>query len=92
MCLVLAFPQMIYWYLKTGYPILKYKNPGVGLDIFTPHIIKAFFSYRKGWLLYTPVLIFSLVRLYFVFRDNKKIFMGTLFGYWIVLLSYFKLE
>ena len=84
MCLVLALPQMIYWYLKTGYPIYdSYKNPGVGLDLFTPHIIKALFSYRKGWLLYTPVMVFSLIGFYFLYRNNKRMFMG-LFGYWIV--------
>jgi hypothetical protein len=84
LCLVLALPQMIYWYLKTGYPIYdSYKNPGVGLDLFSPHIIKALFSYRKGWLLYTPVMVFSLIGFYYLFRDNKRIFLAF-FGYWIV--------
>ena len=83
-CLVIALPQMIYWYIKTGYPLYdSYKNPGVGLDLFTPHIIKALLSYRKGWLVYTPVMVFSLIGFYFLYRDNKRVFIG-LFGYWIM--------
>ena len=76
---LLAVPQMVYWYLKTGYPIYdSYKNPGVGLDIFSPHIINALFSYRKGWLVYTPVMIFSLIGFYYLYKDNKKIFYSLL--------------
>jgi len=82
--LVMALPQMIYWYLKTGSPIYdSYKNPGVGLDFFSPHIVKALFSYRKGWLLYTPVMIFSLIGFNFIYRYNKRIFFA-LFVYWIL--------
>jgi hypothetical protein len=83
-CLVIVFPQILYWYLKTGYLLYdSYKNPGVGLDIFSPHIIQALFSYRKGWFLYTPVMIFAMIGFYFVFRNNRKIFL-SLAGYWIV--------
>jgi len=76
---ILVIPQMTYWYLKTGYPIYdSYKNPGVGLDIFSPHITDALFSYRKGWLVYTPVMIFSLIGFYYLYKDNKKIFYSLL--------------
>ncbi len=76
---ILVIPQMTYWYLKTGYPIYdSYKNPGVGLDIFSPHILNVLFSYRKGWLVYTPVMIFSLIGFYYVYKDNRKIFFSLL--------------
>jgi hypothetical protein len=83
-CLLIALPQMMYWYIKTGYPIYdSYKNPGIGLDLFNPHVVKALFSYRKGWLLYTPVMIFSLIGFYFIYKNNKPIF-PALFVYWIM--------
>jgi hypothetical protein len=78
-CVLVALPQLAYWYLKTGHILYdSYKNPGVGLDIFYPHILNVLFSYRKGWLLYTPVMIFALVGWYFLYKENRKIFPATL--------------
>jgi hypothetical protein len=75
---LLALPQLAYWFVKTGHLLYdSYKNPGVGLDIFSPHIINVLFSYRKGWLLYTPVMIFALIGWYFVYKGNRKIFLAT---------------
>lgn len=83
-CLLIALPQLLYWYVKTGYLLYdSYKNPGVGLDLFSPHIIKGLFSYRKGWFLYTPVMIFAVIGFYFAFKNNRKIFLA-LAGYWLV--------
>ncbi|RLD44909.1 MAG: hypothetical protein DRI89_02545 [Bacteroidetes bacterium] len=72
---LVASPQIAYWLIKTGQPVYdSYKNPGIGLDIFSPHIIDSLFSYRKGWLLYTPVMIFSLLGFPVIYKQNKKIF------------------
>ena len=77
-CLVIALPQISYWLIKTGKPLYdSYKNPGVGLDFLSPHIMNALFSYRKGWLIYTPVMIFSLIGFYFLFKYNRKIFLAV---------------
>jgi hypothetical protein len=74
-CLIIALPQMLYWHHKTGKFIYdSYINPGVGLDYFSPHIINVLFSYRKGWLLYTPIMIFSLIGFYFLYKKNRQIF------------------
>ena len=82
--IIIASPQMIYWYLKTGSLIYdSYKNPGVGLDILSPHIVNVLVSYRKGWLLYTPVMVFSLMGFYFLYKKNVKIFYAC-FLYFIV--------
>lgn len=78
-CLLIAAPQMGYWFLKTGSIIYDtYNNPGVGLDIFSPHILESLFSYRKGWLLYTPLMIFALIGYYFLYKKNQSLFIGLL--------------
>ncbi|MEI6574567.1 MAG: hypothetical protein WCO63_00140 [Bacteroidota bacterium] len=75
LCFLLAMPQMTYWTLKTGFPVYdSYKNAGVGLDFFSPHILNVLFSYRKGWLLYTPIMSFALIGFYFVYRNERSIF------------------
>lgn len=85
-CLIIALPQMLYWYAKTGYIVFdSYRNPGIGLDLTSPHTIDALFSYRKGWFLYTPVMIFSLVGFWFLYKENRKIFPALLISFLVSL-------
>ncbi len=82
--LILLSPQMIYWTIKTGFPIYdSYKNPGIGLDLWSPHSWDSLFSYRKGWLLYTPVMLFFLWGFIPMYHQNKKLFY-PLFIYFII--------
>lgn len=81
---VIFLPQMLYWKVKTGYFIYdSYKNPGVGLDFFSPHVSDVLFSYRKGWLLYTPMMIFSLIGFLILYKKNRELFI-PIFVYFIV--------
>lgn len=76
---LIALPQMVYWTLKTGFPIYdSYKNPGVGLDIFSPHILEVLFSYRKGWLVYTPIMVLFIAGLYWVYRQKREHFFALI--------------
>jgi len=75
LCFAIASPQIIYWLIKTGKPFYdSYKNPGVGLDIFSPHIIDSLISYKKGWLIYTPVMLLYLTGFIFLHKKQKDIF------------------
>lgn len=81
---IIALPQMLYWFKETGYFIYdSYKNPGVGLDLTSPHIIPILFSYKKGWLVYTPVMVFSLIGFFFLYKKNKGLFF-PIFSYSIL--------
>lgn len=74
-CLILLIPQLFYWFQMTGKLIYdSYKNPGVGLDLTSPHILPMLLSYRKGWLVYTPIMIFAIVGMYFLWKRNKELF------------------
>jgi len=76
-CFLIALPQLSYWYIRTGKIVYdSYKNPGVGLDFFSPHVLDTLFSYRKGWLVYTPIMLFSLIGFYFLHKKNRKIFLA----------------
>ncbi len=82
--LVILLPQMIYWLIKVGKPIHdSYYNPGVGIDWWNPHTLDVLFSYRKGWLLYTPVMIFALVGFFFWRKKDKPSYSGGL-AYFLV--------
>lgn len=74
-CFALAFPQLLYWKLRTGHWIYdSYKNPGVGLDLLSPHIWESLFSFRKGWFIYTPIMVFFLIGFIPLYKKQKNIF------------------
>ncbi|MDP3463080.1 MAG: hypothetical protein Q8S18_09850 [Bacteroidales bacterium] len=57
---LVVLPQLIFWKVNTG-NWLFYSYGGEGFFFNNPQIIGGLFSYRKGWLIYTPVMIFALI-------------------------------
>lgn len=77
---LVLLPQLAYWYMKTGQLLFdSYQNPGIGLDLSAPHWLETLFSYRKGWLLYTPLMVFALLGLVPLYRLHKAIFPAVFF-------------
>jgi hypothetical protein len=82
--MMLLMPQISYWYFRTGHFIYdSYKNPGIGLDFLNPHIPQILFSFRKGWLVYTPVMALALLGWIVVWKHNRKLFIPA-FAYFLV--------
>ena len=78
--------QMAYWYYVSGQFIFDpYK--GEGFNFLKPNIWKGWFDFANGWLIYTPVMAFSLVGWFFLKRyctDVKwPIFAFVLVHAWI---------
>lgn len=72
--LIIVLPQMLYFYQKTGSLIYdSYKNPGVGIDWWSPHIFEILFSFRKGWIVYTPLALFFIAGIWYLWKFNKGI-------------------
>jgi len=68
--------QLIYWKIFTG-KFIYYSyggNAGEGFEFSHPYILEVLFSFRKGWLLYTPIMLFSLIGFIFLYKRNKPIF------------------
>lgn len=87
--LLVVLPQMLYWWKLTGSPVFdSYQNPGVGLDLWQPHVADALFSFKKGWLLYTPVMFFALVGFFHLRKRRPELFpviLGSfLISLWII--------
>jgi hypothetical protein len=76
--LVLVFlPQMLYWKYLTGhYFFYSYRDERFFFN--DPAIIKGLFSYRKGWLVYTPIMAFSLIGIIVLYFKNRKFFWPVL--------------
>lgn len=72
---LVGLPQLIYWKLYAGeFIYYSYNNNGEGLDLLSPHVLNVLFSFRKGWLIYTPVMIFSIVGFYHLYKNYRKLF------------------
>jgi len=69
---VLAWlPQFIYWYHVSGKVFyFTYGEKGASFFFNNPQIFNILFSYKKGWLVYTPIMIFALAG---IFMLPKKI-------------------
>jgi hypothetical protein len=65
-------PQMFYWHLISGHWIFySYTDEHF---FFNHPRIEGLFSYRKGWLLYTPIMSFALVGFYFLRKKIPQLF------------------
>lgn len=72
---LVVLPQLIYWkYITNQYFFNSYV--GENFYFFNPHIFKAIFGFRKGWLIYTPVMVFSLIGILFIYKQYKQFYLA----------------
>lgn len=79
---LMVFPilQMIYWKIVTGDFIFNTYQVTPGFDWLEPHFINVFFSYKKGWFVYTPIISFVFIGIYLMWKRNKEMALSvTLF-------------
>ena len=64
--------QLAYWKYATG-EWLVYSYGDQSFSWLRPHIVSGFWSYRNGWLTYSPMLYFALAGLAILWRRKKNI-------------------
>ena len=69
--LLVWLPQFIYNLHFTG-ELLFYSYPDAKFCFNNPQIWDGLFSYRKGWLVYTPIMIISLIGMLVIFFKKKE--------------------
>lgn len=87
--------QLAYWkYVSDHWFVYSYGDQS--FSFLHPHFMDVFFSYRKGWLVYTPLMAFALVGFWFlvrgfsgrpqfsIFNSQFSIVLFFLFNTWIV--------
>jgi hypothetical protein len=82
--LFLGSLQLCYWKIMTGkFFFNSYGgNAGEGMDLNSPNTLKVLFSFRKGWLIYTPVMIFAIAGFPILYKYKRTAF-TPLFLYFI---------
>lgn len=66
-------PQMIYWHHYTG-KWLNYSYGNEGFFWDKPAILQVLFSFRKGWFVYTPIMLFIIPGGIICYKKNKPLF------------------
>lgn len=74
--------QLLYWHTQTN-QWLFYSYPGEKLNFFTPHLTEILFSYKKGWLLYTPAMCMAIIGFVFLYKNFKNLFL-SIFLFFII--------
>ncbi len=79
--------QIIYWKLVTG-DFLVYSYQDQGFSWLRPHFRQGLFSYRAGWLTYTPMMLFAC-GFYSLIQISKKNCLAAIAVFTDIHLYYF---
>ncbi|MCK9270901.1 MAG: hypothetical protein WC271_06945 [Bacteroidales bacterium] len=90
MAIIMWLPQFYYWKIISGqwffssYPTSKFFWGN-------PQLFNVLFSWRKGWLIYTPVMAFTLIGIGLMYRVRQQFFWPLLVYFlasWYVISSW----
>ena len=77
--LLIGSIQLWYWKSVSGdWLFYSYNNPGEGFRFFPPYIVDFLFSFRKGWFVYTPLMIFAFAGFYTLYQRHRSRFPAVL--------------
>lgn len=68
--LLIGSLQLVYWKYVTGH-FLFYSYDDQTFSFLKPHLYTCFFSSRKGWLTYTPMVLVALLGFYTLWRSSS---------------------
>lgn len=71
---LIASIQLFYWQYTTG-QWLFYSYQSEGFDFLHPHLYEGLLSYRKGWLVYTPLAAVCMVGIIALARTQPRMAM-----------------
>jgi hypothetical protein len=72
--LLVWLPQMLYWKSVSGQWLYYSYKEEEGFFFGNPQVIRGLFSYRKGWLLYTPIMFFALSGIALLWKHRREFF------------------
>ena len=73
--LAIGSVQLVYWKYVSG-DWLVYSYQDQGFDWLAPHLNQGFFSYKAGWLIYTPLMVFGVLGFYFLYRRLPRLLLA----------------
>ena len=69
---IAILPQLLYWKLVTGNLfVFSYGLKGQGFNWTSPELFNVLFSPQNGWLIYSPLMVLSLIGLGMTLKQRK---------------------
>ena len=66
-----VLPQLLYWKWASGHFIFDSYGGEQNFSFLKPHLWSVLFSFRKGWLLYSPLLLLPLAGFVALWRQHR---------------------
>jgi hypothetical protein len=79
-----VLPQLLYWKWATG-SFIFYSYQEQTFSFLRPHTWPVLFSFRKGWLIYTPLMLLTIAGLVPLWRRHRSIALAIT-GYFLINL------
>ena len=77
--IIIWIPQFFYWHYISGKIFyFTYGEAGGRFFFNNPQIYNILFSYKKGWLVYTPIMIFALIGIFMLLKRKPGLFLPLL--------------
>lgn len=77
--IIAVLPQLFYWKMAWGAWVFNaYTDASSSLDLFNPKFYYVLFGFRKGLFIYSPVMIFSIIGFYHLFKRYREAFFALL--------------
>ncbi len=73
LAIAIGFIQLAYWKYVSG-DWLVYSYQDQGFSWLRPHVLNGLFSYRAGWLVYSPVMVFALLGFLPLAKQQHRLF------------------
>jgi len=81
-----SFIQLLYWKLYSGKWIYYSYEEGEKLQWIARHLINVLISYRKGWFIYAPMMLFIIPGFVFLWKKHRDIFIPVFLFFAVNLL------
>jgi len=84
---ILAFsPQIIVWKIVSG-TWLTIPQGKDFLDLLHPHFLLVLFSSKHGLFTWTPIILVSILGIYFLYQKEKRLALALIFGFVLILCT-----
>jgi hypothetical protein len=72
--LIIGSIQLFYFKYASNYFLYNSYGKDVWMDWLKPHILDGLFSARRGWFVYTPLMLFPMWGFFFMYKNYRPYF------------------
>jgi len=86
-CFLVGSIQLLYWKYVSG-SFLQYSYEDQGFSWLAPHIYEGLFHFKAGWLIYSPIMICSLIGLFYLRNKKEYGFVSVVYSLLFIYIAF----